>query len=49
MKSYSIDEVFLDGHPGKILRGLRTREDLTQVQLAEKAGLKPHRVSEMEN
>ncbi len=46
---YPIDEVFPDSHPGRILRGLRTREGLTQVQLAEKAGLKPHHVSEMEN
>ncbi len=46
---YSVDEVFPDSHPGRILKGLRTREDLTQVQLAEKAGLKPHHVSEMEN
>lgn len=43
------DEVFPDSHPGKILRGLRTREDLTQVQLSKKVGLKPHHISEMEN
>lgn len=43
------DEVFPDSHPGKILRGLRTREDLTQAQLAEKIGVRPHHVSEMEH
>jgi len=43
------DEVFPDSHPGKILRGLRTREDLTQVQLAEKIGVRPHHISEMEH
>ena len=46
---YYTDEVFPDSYPGRILRGLRTREGLTQVQLAEKAALKPHHVSEMEN
>jgi ribosome-binding protein aMBF1 (putative translation factor) len=45
----SAAEVFPDSHPGKILKGLRTREDLSQAQLAEKAGLKPHHVSEMEH
>lgn len=43
------NEVFPDSHCGKILRGLRTREDLTQVQLAEKLGLRPHHISEMEH
>lgn len=42
-------EVFPDSHPGRILRGLRVREDLTQAALAAKAGLKPHHISEMEN
>lgn len=42
-------EVFPDSHPGRILRGLRTREDLTQKSLAEKTGLRPHHISEMEN
>lgn len=46
---YSAEDVFPDSHPGKILRGLRTREALTQAQLAEKVGLKPHHVSEMEH
>lgn len=42
-------EVFPDSHPGRILRGLRVREGLTQAALAAKAGLKPHHISEMEN
>ena len=46
---YPADEVFPDTHPGTILKGLRTREDLTQAQLAGKIGLKPHHVSEMEH
>jgi DNA-binding XRE family transcriptional regulator len=43
------DEVFPGSHAGKILRGLRTREDLTQAQLAEKIGVRPHHISEMEH
>lgn len=46
---YSAEEVFPDSHPGKILKGLRVREGLTQAQLAEKAGLSHHHVSEMEH
>jgi transcriptional regulator with XRE-family HTH domain len=42
-------QVFPDSHPGRVLRGLRTREDLTQAELASKSGLKPHHISEMEN
>jgi transcriptional regulator with XRE-family HTH domain len=42
-------EVFPDSHPGRILRGQRTREDMTRAELAAKAGLKPHHISEMEN
>jgi DNA-binding XRE family transcriptional regulator len=43
------DEVFPDSHPGKILKGLRTREDMTQAQLAGAIGLRPHHISEMEH
>lgn len=46
---FPADEVFPDSHPGKILKGLRAREDLTQAQLAEKIGLRPHHISEMEH
>lgn len=42
-------EVFPDSHPGRILRGLRVREDLTQAELAARAGLKAHHISEMEH
>lgn len=46
---YSVSEVFPESHPGRVLRGFRSREDMTQAALAEKAGLKPHHISEMEN
>ena len=46
---YSGSEVFPDSRPGRILRGLRVREDMTQKCLAEKAGLRPHHISEMEH
>lgn len=46
---FSREEVFSDSHPGRILRGMRVREDLTQAALAEKADLKAHHISEMEN
>ncbi len=46
---YSRAEVFPDSHPGRILRGMRVREDMTQAVLAERTGLKPHHISEMEN
>ena len=31
------------------MRGLRAKEDMTQKQLAEKLGVRPHHISEMEN
>ncbi len=46
---YSIEEVFPDFHIGHALRGLRSREGLTQKQLAEMIGVKPIHISEMEN
>lgn len=46
---YSIEEVFPDLHIGHALRGLRSREGLTQKQLAEMIGAKPSHISEMEN
>ena len=46
---FSSDEVFPDSHPGQILRGLRVRERLTQVQLSEKTDLAARHISEMEN
>ncbi|HDH86557.1 MAG: XRE family transcriptional regulator [Deltaproteobacteria bacterium] len=46
---YSIEEVFPNFHIGHALRGLRSREGLTQKQLAEMIGAKPSHISEMEN
>jgi plasmid maintenance system antidote protein VapI len=45
---FDASEVFPDSNPGTILRGFRFRESLTQKDLAQMAGLKPHHVSEME-
>ena len=45
---YSIAEVFPEFHIGHALRGLRSREGLTQKQLAEIIGVKPSHISEME-
>lgn len=35
--------------PGRVLKGMRYREELTQKQLAEKLGIRQHHLSEMEN
>lgn len=48
-KLYSIEKVFPDFHIGNALRGLRSREGLTQKQLAEIIGAKPSHISEMEH
>ena len=48
-KLCSIEQVFPDFHIGHALRGLRSREELTQKQLAEMVGIKPSHISEMEN
>ena len=51
-RTYSIAEVFPDliGKEKTIaLRAYRTREDLTQRKLAEKAGIPQRHISEMEN
>jgi DNA-binding XRE family transcriptional regulator len=45
---YSSSEVFPEGHPGMALRGLRTREGITQKELAATLGIRQHHVSEME-
>ncbi|MDR1520025.1 MAG: helix-turn-helix transcriptional regulator [Planctomycetota bacterium] len=45
---YSFEEAFPDSTPGRRLRGLRTREGITQKELAEKLGIRQHHVSEME-
>jgi DNA-binding XRE family transcriptional regulator len=41
-------EVFPDASPAKALRGLRVKEDITQVELAEKLGISQNMVSDME-
>lgn len=49
---YTVDEVFpytTEEKPRVFLRGARHREDLTQVQLAEKTGIPARHISEMEN
>jgi DNA-binding XRE family transcriptional regulator len=48
-KRYSIEEAFPDFCPATILHGARLRCELTQVELAEKLGIKQNHVSEMEN
>ena len=45
---YSGREVFPEGHPGMALRGLRTREGVTQKEFAASVGIRQHHVSEME-
>jgi DNA-binding XRE family transcriptional regulator len=46
---YPFEEAFPDSTPGRRLRGLRTREGITQKELAEKIGIRQHHVSEMES
>ena len=42
-------EYFKDVHPGTYLSGARYREDITQVELAERTGIPRRHISEMEN
>lgn len=46
---YSFEDVFPDAHPGKIVRGLRVKEDITQEELAQRLGIAQTRVSEIES
>lgn len=46
---YDADEVLPDSTPGRCLRGLRVREDLTQEEMAAKLGISQHHISEMES
>jgi DNA-binding XRE family transcriptional regulator len=48
-KLVSWDEAFPQYGAGDTLKGARLMEGLTQVQLADKIGLKRHHISEMEN
>lgn len=46
---YPVSDLLPNITPSMCLRGLRTREGLTQTELAEKLGVKQHHISEMEN
>ena len=48
-KLYSFEEAFPDSTPGRRLRGLRTREGITQQELADTLGIKQSHVSGMES
>ncbi|CAN2039147.1 Helix-turn-helix domain-containing protein [Candidatus Magnetomoraceae bacterium gMMP-15] len=48
-KTYSIDEIFSHFHIGNAVRGFRTREQLTQKDLAKKIQVTPKYISEIEN
>ncbi len=43
------EEAFPGLGPGDILQGARDREGITQTELAERIGVKPHHISEMES
>jgi DNA-binding XRE family transcriptional regulator len=45
---YSAREVFPESSPGNRLLGLRTREGITQKELAARLGIHQHHISEME-
>jgi ribosome-binding protein aMBF1 (putative translation factor) len=47
-KFTTFEELFPDFHVGNALRGARTREGLTQAQLAALIGAKPTHISAME-
>jgi len=42
------EKAFPELGPGDVLKGARDRQGLTQTELAEKIGVKPHHISEME-
>lgn len=46
---FSAKEVFPDGSPAMLLRGLRVTEDLTQAELAARLGISQNMVSDMES
>lgn len=45
---YTPEEIFPDSHPGRILRGARVREDLSQAELARRLNVPRSNISEME-
>jgi len=46
---YTLEETFPDAHPGKVVRGFRVKEDITQDELAKRLGIAQTRVSEIES
>jgi DNA-binding XRE family transcriptional regulator len=44
----SVEEVFPDMSPAKLLRGLRGKMELTQAEFAKRLGISQHHISEME-
>jgi DNA-binding XRE family transcriptional regulator len=46
---FSSEEVFPDGSPAMLLRGLRGKEDITQAELAARLGISQNMVSDMES
>lgn len=45
----SAEEVFPEGSPAMAFRGLRGKEELTQVEMAERLGVNQNVISEMES
>jgi addiction module HigA family antidote len=45
---YTSEEVFPDAHPGRVVHGFRVRDGITQAELANRLGIKQHRISEIE-
>lgn len=43
------DRVFPESSPGKVLRGARGLNEMTQAHLAKLAGVRPAHISDMEN
>lgn len=46
---YTLEKVFPETHPGMVLRGYRTREDMTQKALAARIGISASNLSDMEH
>lgn len=46
--AHTLEDVFPDAHPGRIMRGYHVREDITQKELAKRLGIAQTHVSELE-
>jgi antitoxin component HigA of HigAB toxin-antitoxin module len=46
---FSAKEVFPDGSPAMAFRGLRAREGITQIEMAERLGISQNMISGMES